>query len=82
MNGVARGGFYSTSQVLNVRCGGLRWERVRTYAGDRVGFRIVNGEYRGSQSLARAFLTRSAGFRWSGTHRNVGEDLGFRCEWC
>jgi len=39
VNGVARGGFYSTSQVLNVRCGGLRWERVRTYTGDRVGFR-------------------------------------------
>ena len=38
----------------------------------------MNGVFRGSQSLARAVVTRSDGFRWSNTHRYVGTDVGFR----
>lgn len=82
MNGVARGGFYSTSQVLNVRCGGLRWERVRTYAGDRVGFRLaVNGVWRGGQYAGNSYSARGS-CRSGGYVRSMRyASLGFRF-WC
>lgn len=38
MNGVHRGGFFSTGKVLNVRCGGVRWERARTFVTGYIGF--------------------------------------------
>lgn len=86
MNGVYRGGCVNTGQVLNVRCGGVRWARVRTYVSTNIGFRcgsvprgtMGDGVIRGAGlSYASAFRTR-VGFRLNGYGlRYSNSDLGF-----
>jgi len=79
VNGVMKGGSYLDGNRCDFNRCSYRLYTGKTVKYEMRGFRFVNGEYRGSQSLARALLTRSAGFRWSGSHRYLGVDLGFRC---
>ena len=79
-----RGGFYSNS-AKNFRCGGVNSNRW-TIVHNGIGFRFVNGVYRGSSftlTSANAYYFRSGFRRGIYAKTQVSGAVGFRTgEWC
>ena len=75
VNGASRGGYYNNNASL-FRCGGYRNRGSLSNGSNFIGFRLVNGVYKGGNVTRYVYMCRSS-YRVAGGVDLRGGALGF-----